>query len=148
MTAALVWRKLAQGNTDGETEIDGRGIQGIDRVSKLDTKLLVEIELAGNLDQGVSEVGIDAPIAYPVRIGQSTAGDWTANAHVIELPCLLGTQTGFDVAQTLAVRELGKGQAEVLVETCEVLDLVVASIALDTAPKRVQGQMIDHSAKK
>jgi len=34
---------------------------------------------------------------------------------VIEF-CLLGAQTGFDVAQALAVRQLREGQAEELIE--------------------------------
>ena len=126
-----------------ETQIDGRGIEGIDGESQLQAELLVEIELAGNLDQRSSKVGIDAPIADPLGIGQGAVGHLAANSHVVELG-LLGKQTGFDIAQTLAVGELGKGHAEVLFETREVLDFVVASITLDAAPECVHGQMVDY----
>ena len=74
-------------------------------------------------------------IAEPVGIGQGTAVDSATNSHVVELG-VQSLQTGFDFTQTLALGKLGKRHAEVLVETPGILDLVVASIALDAAPER------------
>jgi len=56
----------------------------------------------------------------------------------------LHTQTRFDVAQALAIGQLREGHAEVLIETREPLDLVLAGIPRDAAVKRVQRQMLHH----
>src|SRR5579864_1256579 len=66
-----------------------------------------------------------------------------AKSQVIELGTL-HTQTRFDVAQALAIGQLREGHREVLVETREPLDLVLAGIAHDAAMKRVQRQMLHH----
>src|SRR5579864_5261866 len=66
-----------------------------------------------------------------------------AKSQVIELGTL-HTQTRFDVAQALAIGQLREGHREVLVETREPLDLVLAGIAHDAAMKRVQRQMLQH----
>ena len=46
---------------NGEAQIDGYGIEGVDSAREFDAELLVERELAGHVDQGVREIGIDAP---------------------------------------------------------------------------------------
>lgn len=46
-----------------------------------------------------------------VGIGDGTARDPAANAHVVELG-VLPPLTGLDVAQTLAIGELGESEAE------------------------------------
>ena len=64
-----------------------------------------------------------------------------------EIPCdrawSLRTQARFDVAQALAIGQLGEGHAEVLVETREPLDLVLAGSALRIG-ETVQRQMLHH----
>ena len=66
--------------------------------------------------------------------------------HVVELG-VLGAQTGLDVAQALAVGELGEGHAQILIETGKALHLVMAAIALDTAPEVTKRKMIDQLCK-
>src|SRR5450755_627506 len=53
-----------------------------------------------------------------------------------------GAQAGFDVAQALAIGELGKGHAQKLVPAGKTADLVVALIALDATAKLVRGNEI------
>ena len=48
---------------------------------------------------------------------------------------LHGPETGLDVAQALAVRQLGESQAEELVETREAAHLVRTVVARDAGPK-------------
>jgi len=50
---------------------------------------------------------------------------------------LLSTQTGFDVAQTLAVGELSKGQRKKLIPAGEILDVAMALIAINAKLKLV-----------
>ena len=75
------------------------------------------------------QVGVDAPVAGLVGVGQGTFADFAANAHVVEFAAL-GTQTGFDVAQALAIGQLREGHGPELIETGEAFDAEVALIAL------------------
>src|SRR5437660_553128 len=85
-----------------QAKIDGGRVEGIDSFVERHPEVVVEVKLSGPSDQQLSKVGVDAPVAHRVGVRQSVARDATANAHVIELR-LLSAQTGFDVAQTLAV---------------------------------------------
>ena len=86
------------------------------------------------MDEALGEVGVDAPIALFVGIGQGAARHGAPDAHVVELGAL-GAQAGFDVAQALSIGELGEGHAAVVLDTPEALDPAVALIALDAPPK-------------
>ena len=86
MAALLRWNG-AQGE-DREAEIDGGGIEGVDGVIELDAEAVLGIERAGDDDQRLGEIGIDAPIAPFVGIGQGGARDMPADAHVVELGLL------------------------------------------------------------
>ena len=87
------------------------------------------------------EVGVDAPVAHFVGVGQRAARNAAANAHVIELVALRA-QARFDVAQALAVGQLGERHAQKLIEAGEALDLVLAAIRRHTTAKCRQRQML------
>ena len=89
---------------------------------------------SGPSDEQTTEIGINASVALPARVGQGDARDAAPKAHVIKLR-VMGAQTGFDVAQALAVIELGKGQAQKLIEAGETLHLVMALVAADATAK-------------
>jgi len=55
---------------------------------------------------------------------------------------LVGTQTGFDIAETLAMRQLGERHAEKLIEARERFDFVMTTIALDALPKNRQRKVL------
>lgn len=80
------------------------------------------VEVAGDSNQRVSEIGKDAPVAVLVRVSQDGPKNGTSQAHVVELR-LLGTEARFDIAQILAVGKLSKGQAEKLIEAGKALNL-------------------------
>jgi len=61
---------------------------------------------------------------------------------------VLGAQTGLDVAQALAIAELGEGRAQIVIETGKALHLVMAAIALDTAPEAMKGRWSISCAKR
>ena len=113
---------------------DRRGIQRIDRVGKIDAKWLVCIKASGDADHPLREVGIDAPVASGIRLGQGVASDLTPDAKMIKLGALR-PKAGFDMPPALAIVKLREGRAEILLETQEELDLVLASIARDAPPK-------------
>ena len=127
---------------DREAEVDGGRIEGVDGLVEIDAEAVLGVEAPGDGDQGLGEVGVDAPVALVVGVGQGVSGDTPANAHVIELGALR-PQAGLDVAQALAVGQLGEGHAEILIEAGKALDLVVAAIAFDTTAEAMKRQLID-----
>src|SRR6266568_926668 len=62
-------------------------------------------------------------------------------------PGALRTQTGFDVAQALAIGQLGERHAQELIQARERLHLPLARIAGHDSSKRVQRQML-HDLRK
>jgi len=91
-----------------KAQVDGGGVEGIGCLGQLHPEGLVCIELPGRADQGVSEVGPDAPIPTFVGMSQGASGNRAADPYVIGLR-VMGAQTTFDVAQALSKRQLGKG---------------------------------------
>lgn len=124
-----------------QTEIDRRGVERVHRRGQLHAEGLGGIEWPGDPDEDLGEVGQDSPVAPLVRIGQRAPGHAPPDAHVIE-PGLHRAETRLDVAQALAVCQLGEGQAEELIETREAADLVLALVAGYAAPELGQGQEV------
>jgi hypothetical protein len=91
-------------------------------------------------DLSPCELGIDAPVAHRVGIGQGVARHGATDAHVVELAGL-GAQACFDVAQTLPEGQLRKHHHQQLLQTREAFDLVLAVAPSDAAPERRQRQM-------
>jgi hypothetical protein len=87
------------------------------------------------------KVGIDPPIARFVRVGQSGSCHFASETHVVELPAYR-LQAGFDVAETLSIRQLREGHREKLISTGKTLHLVITAVTADTFLKLVGGQKI------
>jgi len=85
-----------------QAQIDGGGIQRVNSLGQLDAEAVVCVEHSGAGNQHLREVGVDAPIADRVRMGQGIARHLAANAEMVELG-LLRPQASFDIAQTLAI---------------------------------------------
>src|SRR6202008_227043 len=103
---------------------------------QLHSEAFAGVQLPRRAHQNLRKVGIVAPVARLVGIGQRAAGDITSNAQVIA-PRSQGTQTGLDVAQTFAIGELSKGHAKKLIPT-KTADLVVALIPVYATTKLVR----------
>src|SRR5450830_702827 len=130
-----------------QTQIDGAGVERINRRVEFKTKRLLGVQGSRQANQVLSKVGIDLPGACGVRIGQRIARNGlTTKPHVIK-PSGLGAQVDFDVAQGLAVGQLGECHGEELIQTGEILDLVFAPMIGHTAAKRAQWQ-IEHELRK
>ncbi len=130
-----------------QTQVDGAGVERVDRRIELYAKRLRGVQRSCNSNQVLSEVCIDLPRTCGVRIGQRVARNrLAAKPHVVQPPSL-GTQIDFDVAQGFAVGQLGKGHGEELVQTREVFDLVFAVVIGHTAAKCTQWQ-VEHELRK
>ena len=118
----------------GHTQVDGRSVQRVCRVVQFHGKAIARVKRPGLRDEHLGEVGVDAPVARLVGIGQRVAGDFTANAHVIQFASG-HAQTCLDVPQTFPVRELSEGHAKKLIPTREALYLVIATVTFDALAK-------------
>ena len=126
---------------DRQTQVDGAGVQSVNRVLEIDTKGFFGIEATSDGDQRLGEVGVDAPVPTFVGIGQSAARDSALDPHVVELG-LLCTQARFDVAQALPISQLGERHAKILIETRESFDFVGSAVTCHTTTKCGQRQML------
>ena len=89
-----------------------------------------------NANQVLRKVGIDLPRTCGIRIGQRVARNrLAAKPHVIQPP-RLRSQVDFDVAKGFAVGQLCESHGEELLQTREVLDLVLAIVIGHTPAKR------------
>src|SRR5665647_1028114 len=130
-----------------QAQVDGAGVERVDRSVEFQSKRLLGVQGSGQANQVLGEVRIDLPRACCIRIGQRIArNSLTTKPHVIK-PSGLGAQVDLDVAQGLAVGQLGECHGEELVQTREVLDLVFAPMVGHAASKHAQWQ-IEHELRK
>lgn len=113
----LVGAKPCPGE-ERQAQLDGRRIERIHGGGQLAPERLVGVKVLGDGDESLREVGVDLPVAPLVGIGQGAARDAGPDAHVVQLG-LHHPGTGFDVAQVLAVGQLGEGQADERIEAGE-----------------------------
>ncbi len=125
-----------------EAQVNGGGIQRVGGGLEFDAERIVGVELDGLTDEGVGEVGKDAPVAIFIGIGQSAAGGGLADAGVVEFRAE-GRQAGFDVAQTFAPSQLSKRQHEELFISGEFADAAVAVVTGDTLVELVFGEEVE-----
>jgi len=85
------------------------------------------------------QFGKDTPVAALVGLGQRGTPHRRTKAHGIELGGLCA-ETGFDVAQTLAIGQLGKGHGAELLGATEAAHPVVTAITATLRANEVQGR--------
>jgi hypothetical protein len=122
-----------------QTKVDRRGIEGIDGLFQLDTKIFVGIETSGFGNQDLSKVGVDPPIADLIGMRQGIARNFSAEAHMIEL-LSIASKAGLNVPEAFSIGELGKSHAKELIHTGKGLYLVVAPVSFDTFAQLVHRQ--------
>lgn len=132
---------------DRQAQVDGSGVEGVNRGVQIDSQGFLGVHGAGHADQVLGKIGIDLPRSGGIRIGQRIARDGlTAKAHVVQPPGL-GSQVHFDIAQRFSKGQLRKRHGKKLIQTREVLDLVIASMRRHTPAKCAQRQ-IYHELRK
>jgi hypothetical protein len=80
-----------------QAEIDRRGVEGVHGGLQVHPQGFAGIERLGERDEGLREVGHDAPVARLVGIRQGAARHAPPDAHVVELR-LHRAETSLDVA--------------------------------------------------
>jgi hypothetical protein len=124
-----------------QTQIDGRGIEGIDRGIQFDGQRFAGVQRASDVDEMLRQIGINLPRARHVRVGQRVARNrGAAKAHVVQA-LALSTQVDLDVAKRLSEGQLREGHSKELIQAREVLDFEVALMGCHAAAKDAQRQM-------
>ena len=141
-TAALVRRNRAHGNKARHRSI-GRRVERVGRLRQLDREGLVADTGRGVSDEHLRKVGEDPPIAGLVRIGQRAPRDAAAEPGVVQLR-LQRPQARLDVAEALAVRQLGEGQTEQLVVAGERPEPARARVPLHASLEGAPGDDVHH----
>jgi len=67
-----------------KAQIDSGGVEGIYRFVQLHSEVVAGVKRPSNMDQYLSEVGIDAPVAIFVGFGDGTPSDVSTDSHVVE----------------------------------------------------------------
>ena len=129
-----------------EAEIYGGGVQCISILFQFDSKGFVGVKSQSLLNQHLSKVGEDAPVAFFVGVGQGAASDRMAQTAVVEFGADSMEASG-DVAQTLAIGELGKSHGQKLFVSGERAHATVAAVASDTLVQFVLGQLVHELSK-
>src|ERR1035437_3831919 len=130
-----------------QTQVDGAGVEGIDRSIEFHSKGVLCVQGTCHANQVLREVGIDLPRSRGVCVGQRIARNRLATKPHVVQPTRLGSQVDLYVAQRLSIGQLGKSHGEELVQTREVLDLVLASVVGHATPKCAQWQ-IEHELRE
>ena len=71
-----------------QTQVDRRGIQGVNRVFEFHGQRFLVVKLPGDADQMMGKIGTDAPVPHLVGFRQGAAGNLAADAHVVEFVAL------------------------------------------------------------
>ena len=123
-----------------QAQVYRRGIAGVDGCIQVDRQRILGIQGSRHGNQVLREVGVDLPRPGCIGIGQGVARNGLgAQPHVIQ-PLGLGTQIDLDVAQRLAVGQLGESHGQELVHAGEILDLVIAAVSGHASTKSTQWQ--------
>lgn len=120
-----------------QTQVDLGPIEYIDGVLQFQLQIFAGVKSSGLGDKDLGNIGIDAPIASFIGVGQRVPGDLSSETRVIKA-ALHRSKTRLDNAKTLAVGQLGKSQAEELIETRKAFDSVIPAVASDALSKFVK----------
>ena len=113
-----------------QAQIDGGGVQRIERFLETQSIVLALMQLDRDGNQSMTEGLEQMPVAPLVGIGQSRTGYPAANPDVVELGALR-VQTSHQIAQALAPGELGISDAQKMVPGGEVSAAVIRGESID-----------------
>ena len=130
----------------GQTEVDGGRIQGIDRLIQFDTEGIGGVKFSGFRNKDLREVCINLPVPGLIGMGKGIAGNLSPDAQMIKsgLGC---PQADLDISEAFAIGKLGEGHAEVLVPAGKADHLAVAVVLIDAFSELVCGDKVHQLGK-
>jgi hypothetical protein len=106
----------------------------------------LRVQQPGDADQALGEIGIDAPVAHSVGIGQGITNHRRTNPEMIELGTLRA-QTYFDVSKALPKGQQRERHAQELIQARKGLHFECAWIAGHATTEGGQRKML-HQLRK
>jgi hypothetical protein len=125
-----------------QAQVNDAGVQRIDGGFEFGPERVVRVEAAGVAQQTLGQVGVDAPVALLVGVGQRGAMHGAVQPQMVA-PRGLGVQTRFDVAEAFTPGELSEDQTDELLPAGELRDVVIAVVAADAAMKMLRMNPIE-----
>ena len=129
-----------------QREIDGRGIQGVNRVLQFQSEILSGVEDTCLAHEPFGEIFPESPVPLLVGIGQGGLGNSLSKTKMVEsfAPCV---ETGGDIAQTFPPGQLRKSHADQLLSTTEMPNLALRVVALDQTGESLPVDQIEDLGK-
>ena len=123
-------------------EIDGRGVQSVNRVLDIEPEVLPGVERTGFAHEGLGQILPEPPVALFVGIGQSRFGQRLPEAQMVA-----GMRPRIEaidnIPQSFPPRELGKRHADELLATTEMPHAGLGIVALHQAVERLSVDQIE-----
>jgi len=111
-----------------QAQIDGGRVQCVHGIGEIQTQVLADVKRPGLSDQAMGEFGVDVPVAQFVGVGQRRSGYRASDTHMVKLGGLC-REASFDIAQTLAIGELGEGQNTEMLCARQRPDTMIAAMS-------------------
>ena len=119
-----------------QREIDGGGVEGINRVLQFQSEVLSGVENTCLAHEPFGEIFPESPVPLLVGIGQGGLGNSLSKAEMIQ-SFASGVETGGYVAQSFPPGQLRKGHADQLLSATEMPNLALRIVALDQPVERL-----------
>ena len=119
-----------------QREIDGGGVEGINRVLQFQSKILSGVENTRLAHEAFGEIFPESVVPLLVGIGQSGLGNSFSKTKMVE-SFASGVETGGDIAQSFPPGQLRKGHADQLLSATEMPNFALRVVALNQPGKRL-----------
>ena len=117
-----------------QTQVNGSGVQGVDRILEIEFQVLVQIKLARATDQNSSQVEPMSSVGRLVGTCQGGAVNSVAKSHGVQL-AQVGSKSHFEVSQALSPSQFCKRDDAKLLGASQTSYARVAAIASQDARK-------------
>jgi len=126
-----------------QRQVDGRGVERIDRVVQIQAKILARIQRPGLLHQTFGEVLPDPPVSRFVGIGESGFCNRFGESKMIERlgPCI---EASSDVAQPVPGSHLRENHAGELLSESKMADRDCGLVSLYYAVERLEVDQVEN----
>ena len=129
-----------------QTQVDGGRVQCVDRRVELQPRRFLGVKIAGAQDQAHCQRMINLPVALIQRVRKRRSGGYAAQAHMEQL-ALVGRQTGFDIAQRLAPRQLRERHHAKQIGAAQGAHTRIAAVSFDDATEGLPRHIL-HDLRK
>ena len=129
-----------------QREIDGRGIQSVNRVLQFQSEILSGVEQTRLAHESFGEIFPESPVPLLVGIGQGGLGNSLSKTKMVE-GFASGVETGGDIAQSFPPGQLRKSHTDQLLSATEMPNFALRVVALDQTGESLPVDQIEDLGK-